>query len=227
MSLSWCVGRDGPPDAEVDVVLCASAADAVASHLEWAIAKGCDLVIGTTGWDRALLSQPPASTERAARIGILAAPNFSLAMAFMKRAAIALGRLADLDPDTDLSIVERHHRGKADAPSGTAKLLAAALADGCPRYSGWAQGRAEEGRISVASLRSGKEVGYHELRLEASETIVLSHEAMSRDIFARGALRAIAWIAGRKGFYTFDDMATKVIDPLFVKADGNERRQAI
>ncbi|MFZ4616208.1 MAG: aspartate kinase [Rectinemataceae bacterium] len=226
MSLAWCIGRSAPPDTDVDVVLDVSAAAAVPQHLEWALATKVDLVIGATGWDRGLLFDRPAAVEEAG-IGILVAPNFSLAVAFMRRAAMALGRLAELDSEAELGVVERHHGGKADAPSGTAKLLAAALAEGCQRYSGWGQGKAEEGCINVASLRSGREIGYHELRFEAaSETIVLSHEAKSRDIFARGALRAIAWIHGRHGIFTFDDMATKVIDPLFEKAVAKERRLA-
>lgn len=226
MSLAWCVGRSAPPDSDVDVVLDVSAAAALPQHLEWALATKVDLVIGATGWDRGLLFDRPAAVEEAG-IGILVAPNFSLAVAFMRRAAMALGRLAELDSEAELGVVERHHGGKADAPSGTAKLLAAALAEGCQRYSGWGQGKAEEGCINVASLRSGREIGYHELRFEAaSETIVLSHEAKSRDIFARGALRAIAWIHGRHGIFTFDDMATKVIDPLFEKAVAKERRHA-
>lgn len=134
----------------------------------------------------------------------------------MKRAALALGRFAAIEADSSLAIVERHHSAKTDAPSGTAKLLAEALVQGCPRYTGWNQGRAEEGKINIASLRAGTEVGYHEIRLETgADAIVLSHEADSREIFAKGALVALRWIAGRKGLYTFDDLAADLIDPLF------------
>jgi 4-hydroxy-tetrahydrodipicolinate reductase len=134
----------------------------------------------------------------------------------MRRAALAIGRFAELDPGAELSIVERHHRMKIDAPSGTAKLLAAALAEGCPRYSGWSQGRAESGRINIASLRVGAEIGYHEIRYETpAERIVLSHEAMTRRIFAAGAVRALRWIHGKKGRYTFDDLAAELIAPLY------------
>jgi 4-hydroxy-tetrahydrodipicolinate reductase len=77
-------------------------------------------------------------------------------------------------------------------------------------------GRAEEDKINVASLRIGAEVGYHELRLETgADTIVLSHEAYSREIFAKGALVALRWICGKKGLFTFDDLAAELIDPLF------------
>ena len=129
---------------------------------------------------------------------------------------LALGRFAAMEADSSLAIVERHHSAKADAPSGTAKLLAEALVAGCPRYSGWNQGRAEEGKINIASLRAGLEVGYHEIRLETgADSIVLSHKAESREIFAKGVLVALRWIRGRVGLFTLDDLAADVIDPLF------------
>jgi 4-hydroxy-tetrahydrodipicolinate reductase len=210
MELAWSLGHEGQPSSEVDVVLDVSAAAAVPGHLAWALETGTDIVIGTTGWSRDILP------GKASNIGILTAPNFSLAVAFMRRAALALGRLAALDSQADLAVLERHHRAKADSPSGTAKLLAEALVEGCPRYTGWTQSPRAEAKVSVASLRAGSEIGFHELRFEAaSESIVLSHEAKSRLIFARGALRALVWIHGKKGIYSFDQMAAEIVEPLF------------
>ncbi|HOX31738.1 MAG TPA: dihydrodipicolinate reductase C-terminal domain-containing protein [Spirochaetales bacterium] len=211
IELAWAQGRGGLPGAEVDAVVDASSGEAVHEHARWAIEHGADLVIAATGWEPAALEGLDLSG-----IGILVAPNLSLAAAFMRRAALALGRFAALDASSELSIVERHHRMKADSPSGTAKLLAAALAEGCPRYAGWAQGSAEPGRLSVASLRAGTCVGYHELRLESgTERLVLSHEALDRGVFAQGALRAVEWIRGRKGLYSFDDLAAEIMDRVF------------
>jgi 4-hydroxy-tetrahydrodipicolinate reductase len=213
LELAWFIDVGEEPGAQVDAALDASAAAAVAGHIDWALAMGTSLVIGTTGWDTSILD-----AERIGRggAGVLASPNFSLSVAFMRRAALAMGRFAALEADSTLAIVERHHSAKADAPSGTAKLLAAALVQGCPRYSGWNQGRAEEGKINIASLRAGSEVGYHEIRLETgADTLLLSHEADSREIFAKGALVALRWMAGRKGLYSFDDLAADLIDPLF------------
>ena len=203
LEVAWFIDLGESPSGRVDVALDASAAGAVPGHLEWAEETGTNLVIGATGWDSSILD---ASSFGKAGIGVLYTPNFSLSVAFMKRAALALGRFAAIEADSSLAIVERHHSAKADAPSGTAKLLAEALVQGCPRYTGWNQGRAEEGKINIASLRAGMEVGYHEIRLETgADAIVLSHEADSREIFAKGALVALRWIAGRKGLYTFDD----------------------
>jgi 4-hydroxy-tetrahydrodipicolinate reductase len=211
LEIAWIVDKGEEPSGSVDAVLDASTAEAVGGHLAWALRTGTDFVIGATGWDRPILE--PA---RSGRIGVLVSPNFSLSVAFLRRAALAMGRFAAFEEGSSLAIVERHHAAKADAPSGTAKLLAEALVQGCPRYSGWNQGRAETGKINIASLRAGTEVGYHEIRLETdSDAIVLSHEADSREIFAHGALVALRWIHGKKGFFTFDDLAAELIDPLF------------
>ena len=72
------------------------------------------------------------------------------------------------------------------------------------------------GKINIASLRAGLEIGYHEIRYETgADNLVLSHEADSRDLFAKGALAALRWLKGRKGIFTFDDVAADIIDPLF------------
>jgi 4-hydroxy-tetrahydrodipicolinate reductase len=213
LELAWIVDKGEKPTGKADAVLDASAASAIGEHIEWALDTGTNIVIGATGWEDSVLL--PLRVP-GIRIGALVSPNFSLSVAFMRRAALALGRFAAIEKGSSLAILERHHAAKADAPSGTAKLLAGALAQGCPRYSGWNMGRAEEDKINVASLRIGAEVGYHEIRLETgADTIVLSHEAYSREIFAKGALVALRWICGKKGLYTFDDLAAELIDPLF------------
>ncbi len=223
LSLAWALGRDEPlPSEKVDMALDLSAAVAVPGHLAWALAGGVPIVVGTTGWDRGALDGLVPEPQSLA-IGIMLAPNFSLAMAFMRRAALALGGLAALDSRADLSIVERHHRAKADAPSGSAKSLAEALAEGSGRHTGWALGKAVEEAISVASLRSGAAVGYHELRYEAPrETIVFSHEAHARELFAEGALRALRWLHGRAGLFSFDQACADALAPIFQAAAARE-----
>jgi 4-hydroxy-tetrahydrodipicolinate reductase len=213
LELAWTVDIGEKPSGAADAVLDASAAAAIPEHLAWALETGTSFVVAATGWDDAVMDRLKAASER---IGVLTSPNFSLSVAFMRRAALAMGRFAALDAASSLAIVERHHAAKADAPSGTAKLLAGALVRGCPRFSGWNMGRAEAGKINIASLRAGTEVGYHEIRLETeADALVLSHEADSRDIFAKGALVALRWMKGRRGLFTFDDLAADVIDPLF------------
>jgi 4-hydroxy-tetrahydrodipicolinate reductase len=213
LEIGWFIDVGEEPSGPVDAALDASAAGAVAGHLAWAVETGTDLVICATGWDLSILDP---LRNGAPGIGVLASPNFSLSVAFMRRAALAIGRFAAIESDSSLAIVERHHAAKADAPSGTAKLLAEALVQGCPRYDGWNMGRAEPGKINIASLRAGSEIGYHEIRLETgADAIVFSHNADSREIFAKGALVALRLIRGRKGLFSFDDLAADVIDPLF------------
>jgi len=213
IEVAWTVDLGESPSGPVDAALDCSAAGAVGEHLEWALESGTNLVIATTGWDKALLEKVKADPGR---IGVMISPNFSLSVAFARRVALALGRFAALDAESSLGIVEHHHTGKADAPSGTATLLAEALAEGCPRYSGWNMGRAQADKINIASLRIGAEIGYHEVFYEtAQDNLTLSHHALSRGMFAKGALAALRWMAGRKGLHTFDEVAAEVIDPLF------------
>jgi 4-hydroxy-tetrahydrodipicolinate reductase len=215
LEVAWVADIGESPSGPVDAALDSSAAGAVAGHLAWAMESRTSMVIATTGWDESVLAPVKADPDR---IGVMVSPNFSLSVAFSRRVALALGRFAALDAASSLGIVERHHTAKADAPSGTAKLLAQALAEGCPRYSGWNTGRAEPDKINVASLRIGTEIGYHEIFYEAAQDqMVLSHRALSREMFAKGALVALRWMAGKKGLHSFDEVAADVIDPLFLK----------
>lgn len=210
--MEFILGRDDPLPSGVDVAVDASAAGAVEEHLDWAVRTGTRLVIGTTGWDRSLLGDP----ARFASTGIMIAPNFSLSVAFLARVARAAGAFASAVGGFDGGISERHHRKKADAPSGTARLLASSLAEGLGDRSGFSLSAWEEGKVPVSSLRCGSEIGWHEVRLDSPwETLTFAHEARSRDLFARGAAMAVSWMAGRTGVWTFDDMAAELVDGAF------------
>jgi 4-hydroxy-tetrahydrodipicolinate reductase len=209
--VAWQAGRDEDPGEPADVAIDASVAGAVEAHLDWALARGTDLVIGTTGW-----SLPGLRARVGERIGVLSASNFSLAVALMARFATVLGRFAALDPARDPYLLEHHHRLKADAPSGTAKTLAAALLAGCPRKTEWTLGSPQPHQLSVGVVRAGAEFGTHTLGLDApAEVLELTHRARSRAPFAEGALTAARWLRGRKGCFTMDDLAREVLDPLF------------
>ena len=142
------------PTGPVEVVIDASVAEAVEEHLAWALETGTDLVIGATGW-----VLPDLETRVADRIGVLASSNFSLTVALMARLATVLGRFAALDPARDPYLLEHHHRLKADAPSGTAKTLAAAVMAGCPRKTEWTLATPAPHQLSVGVLRAGAEFG--------------------------------------------------------------------
>ena len=210
-ALAWHVDKGEAPGASVDVAIDASVAEAVEEHLTWALATGTDLVIGATGW-----ALPGLEARVAGGIGVLTSSNFSLTVALMARLATVMGRFAALDPQRDPYLLEQPHRLKADAPSGTAKTLAAALMVGCPRKTEWTQGTPAPHQLSVGVVRAGAEFGTHTVGLDApSEVLKLTHTARSRAPFAQGALAAAHWLPGRKGIFTMDDLATDLLDPLF------------
>ncbi len=210
-ALSWQVDLGESPSGPVDVVIDASVDEAVEEHLAWALETGTDLVIGATGW-----VMPDLETRVAGRIGVLVSSNFSLTVALMARLSTVLGRFAALDPARDPYVMEHHHRLKADAPSGTAKTLAAAVMAGCPRKTEWTLATPAPHQLSVGVLRAGAEFGTHTVGLDApAEVLELTHKARSRAPFAQGALQAARWLHGRKGVFTMDDLATDLLDPMF------------
>jgi 4-hydroxy-tetrahydrodipicolinate reductase len=213
--LAWQVGREAPPDEKVDAAIEASAAAAVSARLEWALATGTPLLIGTTGW-----SIPDLGAKVGDRIGVLVAPNFSLTMALYARLSLVLGRFAALDETWDPYLVEHHHARKHDAPSGTAKQLAATLLKSCLRKTEWTipsmGSPLAPHQLSVSSVRAGHTYSTHTVGLDMpGETLELTHAARSARPYAEGAFRAAAWIQGRKGLFTMDDVARDLLDPLF------------
>lgn len=153
---------------------------------------GVPIVIGTTG----LTDVQRAQVARAAaKIPVFLAPNFSRGVTLLLHLAREAARLA---PELDAAIVETHHKGKKDAPSGTALRLAQAVMDG----------RRTKDETPTLSLRLGGVVGEHVLALAGPhETLELTHRAGSRDLFAAGALDAAAWLAKRKpGLYDMLDL---------------------
>jgi len=182
--------------ARADVALDFSRAEALAATLAACRERGRALLVGTTGWDAAL----EAALAAAAReIPLLVAPNTSLAVAVL---AELTRRAAELLPaEFAVSLTERHHAGKRDAPSGTARALAAAAAAGRAGATG-------EPAIPIESERRGEIVGEHEVHFTGpGETLLLAHRAQDRGLFARGALAAALWLASRPpGLYGMRDL---------------------
>lgn len=177
----------------------------LANARDWA---GKPMVIGTTGFSAAEDAEIAALSERSP---IVKSGNFSLGVnllaALVKKAASALG------PDYDIEIVEAHHRAKIDAPSGTALMLARGCAEGrgAPLEMSLAMHRAgarETGKIGVAVIRGGGLIGDHDVMFAGeSEVITLSHRALDRSLFAKGAVAAARWVADRPpGLYSMADV---------------------
>lgn len=202
------------PDFEIDndrgdVVVDFSAPSALQASLDRALATAVPILIGTTGLDD-LADKRIA--EAAKRIAVLRAANTSLGVAVLsdlvERAARALG------PEWDIEILEMHHRGKADAPSGTALALGEAAARGRGEPMRGERGRdgtglkRELGSIGFASLRGGTVAGEHDVIFAGpDERLILSHRAENRMIFARGALAAARFLIGKApGLYSMRDV---------------------
>lgn len=215
--LVWQVTRTAPPATVVDVAIEAASGAAVPARLDWALATGTPLVIGSTGWDL-----PDLATRVGDRIGVVVAPNFSLGVALLRRFALVLGRFAARDAELDPYVIEHHQARKHDAPSGTAKLLAATLLDGCPRKRSWAiGGPLAEDELSIGVVRAGSTYSEHRVGVDApAEVLELVHTARSAAAFAAGAVAAATWICGRKGVFPMDDVARCVLDPLFTGLGG-------
>jgi 4-hydroxy-tetrahydrodipicolinate reductase len=186
-----------------------SLAHSVATNAAACAAARVPLLVGTTGFDAAAR----AALEAAARvIPVLIAPNTSVGVTVIARlvemATRALG-------DADVEISEAHHRLKRDAPSGTALALGAAVAGARGRPLAEVavfdrHGRLEPrapGEIGFSVLRAGDIVGEHTVTFAlAGERIEITHRATDRSVFAGGALRAAAWLAGQPpGMYRMAD----------------------
>lgn len=187
--------------AAADVVIDFTSPALIEDHARLAVAHRTALVVGTTG----LGAGDEAALDEAARhVAVVQAANMSVGVNLLL--GLARQVAAILDETFDIEIVEMHHRHKVDAPSGTALALGKAAADGrgvdlataSERVRDGVIGPRGSGRIGFATLRGGDVVGEHTVIFAGEgERIELTHKATSRLIFARGAIRAAQWTAGR------------------------------
>ena len=172
-----------PSMKNCDVAIDFSQADATAEICRVASEHSKPLVIGTTGHSQ---EQRRIIEETARSVPIVFASNFSIGVNVLfwltRKAADQLGG------DFETEIIETHHKMKKDAPSGTAKTLAEVLK----------AAREIQSEIPIRSIREGDVVGEHTVIFSGpSERLELTHRAVSREIFARGALRAAKWVIGK------------------------------
>ena len=179
----------------VDVVVDFSAPAAVPGLARDCERAGVGLVTGTTGLDEEASDALDAAGEA---VPVVHASNFSRGVHALER---ALDAALDSLPGYDIELLETHHAGKRDAPSGTARSLLETVAD--HREFETITDRTEAGprgadEVGVFSRRAGGVRGEHELLLAANdEQLALTHRAGSRRVFAAGALDAATWLAGR------------------------------
>jgi 4-hydroxy-tetrahydrodipicolinate reductase len=183
-------------------------AEAVLSNVRAAVARGARYVVGTTGWTDHLDEVRRVVEEKGG--GLVYAANFSVGVNLFYRIVREAAALLAPFPEYDPYVLERHHRQKKDAPSGTAKALAAILASaGGQRRRAVHElsGALPDDAFHVAALRAGGIVGEHTVGFDSGgDEILLEHRARSRRGFALGAVLAAEWIAPRTGFYAFEDV---------------------
>jgi 4-hydroxy-tetrahydrodipicolinate reductase len=182
-------------DAGVEVAVDFTGAEWAPEHVEWAIGHSVHIVVGTTGFD-------VDEAWRGAPVGVFVAPNFAIGAVLMQRFA---REAASYLPAVE--IVELHHDGKADAPSGTAAATAEAVA--AARSESWAGPTSE----SVPGVRGGEREGVriHSIRLPGlvahqevifggqGQTLTIRHDSTDRTSFVPGVLMAIRWIPSHPG----------------------------
>lgn len=194
-----------------DAVIDFTAPAATLAHADLAAKFGTALIVGTTGLPASAKIKLKTSAKKTV---IVQAPNMSTGVNVLLALTEKLaGVLAD---DYDIEIVEMHHRHKVDAPSGTALGLGEAAAKGrgvalekVARKSRDGQvGARPKGEIGFATLRGGDVVGDHTVIFAADgERIEITHKASSREVFARGAVRAAMWAKKKKaGLYSMRDV---------------------
>lgn len=184
-------------DREADVVIDFSNHVLTKEVCDYAVSKNIPTVIATTGQD----TEEKAIMQKASeKVQIFHSANMSLGIAVLASLA---RKAAEMFPDADIEIIEKHHNRKLDAPSGTALLLANELkevrTDAEFKLGRAGNAKREKNEIGIAAIRAGNIVGDHEIIIcTDSQTLTLKHEAHDRALFAEGALSAAKYLIGQE-----------------------------
>ena len=190
-----------------DVIVDFTNPDAALEHIAAGADAGLPVIVGTTGFSPEQLERARRAAERTP---LLIAPNMSAGVNLMFRTVEDMARAL---PDFDPEIIEIHHNRKKDSPSGTAARLADAIERaraGLRRVHGreGMLGARKDNELGIHSLRGGDVVGEHTVVFAGEgERLEITHRAHSRRTFARGAIRAVRFIAGKPaGLYSMADV---------------------
>lgn len=182
-----------PEKTDADVIIDFSHHSCTKQLIAYAVSHALPVVVATTGQT----AEENALIEEASKvIPVFRSANMSLGVAALSAFA---RRAAELFPEAEIEIVETHHDQKLDSPSGTALMLANSIKEArpdaaivCGRNG---HGKRTESEIGIHSIRIGNVVGEHEIIIDTGdETLVLTHKAHSRTLFASGALKAAEFL---------------------------------
>lgn len=193
---------------KADVVLDFSRPTSLETLLKYSKDMKLPLVICTTGFNE---SQLEAINEATTFSPIFRSANMSFGINVINSVLKQISSL--LFENFDIEIIEKHHNQKVDAPSGTALLLADTIKASLSVETHYVNGRdgiakRDPNEIGIHAVRGGSIIGEHQVIFAGqSETIEIKHEALSRDVFAIGALKACAFMKGKaNGLYNMDDL---------------------
>ena len=203
-------GVNNIPDAlKADVIIDFSNPAALPSLLKYAVEKKIAIVVATTGLSK---EDERLMQEASKKIPLFWSANMSLGVCLLKE--LAKKAAAFLGETYDIEIVEKHHNRKLDAPSGTALAIADAInkSEGdkfCYEYDRHSKrAKRKPTEIGISSVRGGNIVGDHEVIFAGqNEVIEITHKAMSRSLFADGAVKAAFYLKDKPaGFYDMDSL---------------------
>ena len=196
---------------------------AAGRNLETLFDAGVSVVCGTTGWTatKELRERP----ERCG-VGCVFSPNFAVGVHLFFRVVEHAARVIAALEQHEPFVQEAHHRGKADAPSGTARRLASIVVGATPGLEtvveGHPAGRLPRGALQVVATRAGSEPGTHRVGFDGPhDVITLEHRARGREGLALGAVLAAEWLQGRRGWFDFDAVLDAILRGEF--GAGKER----
>ena len=200
---------------KADVAIEFSTPATVLGNIEKCFAAGVPVVVGTTGWhhEMAQIKEQCAYTKSA----MIYATNFSVGVNIFFHVNKILAKLMNNYPYYDVQVEEIHHTQKLDSPSGTAITIAEGIIDNLESKAGWINilttddaaddSNVPNDQLLIESLRIEGVPGTHTVLYDSEvDTIELKHTAHNRTGFALGAVLAAEWIAGKKGFYSVEDM---------------------
>ena len=197
-------------DVEVDAIIDFSAAPAVDGLLDFAVERQIPVVLCTTGLSDEQLERVHEASKKTA---VLRSANMSLGVNTLFKVLKSMTKLL-ADAGFDIDIVEKHHRRKLDAPSGTAIALAEAVNEPLNNEYEFVYDRSQrreqrpKKEIGISAVRGGTIVGEHEIIFAGQDEVIeLKHTAYSRAIFGKGAVSASLYLAGKEaGMYDMSDV---------------------
>lgn len=201
-------------DLDADVVVDCSVVETIPSLLNFGIKRQIPLVICTTGLSKEQIEKVYKASEK---VAILQSANMSLGINLLVNMVQKAAKLL-YDSNFNIEIIEKHHNQKVDAPSGTALLLADSINESLNNQMTYVYDRSnlrnkrDVNEIGFHALRGGTIVGEHSVVFAGTDEVIdFSHQALSKEVFAVGALKAARFMKGKvPGFYTMQDVIDAV-----------------